>query len=99
MVLSAGIVAVLFFLGKIPAGSGPKDKTLLLRDNKIWRRFLPILPLIIGVGAAFAPGITKIPREEWGSIIIFGIWCGFLASHGRKILKRVTLDKLEDKKR
>ena len=97
--LSAAIVALLFFLGKIPVGGlSAKKKPKLLWNNVVWRRLLPIVPLFVGTGAAFAPGVTKIPIEEWGNIIVFGIWCGFVASHGRKILKRAILDKLEGKK-
>ena len=92
--LSIAIVGLLFFVGKIPIGK----KSKLLRSNKVWRRILPILPLFIGVGAAFAPGVSNIPLEQWGSIIIFGVWCGFVASHGRKILKRGILDNLEERK-
>ena len=94
--LSLAIVGFLYFLGKIPVKNVKTKNTKYLKDNKVWRRILPLLPLVLGVGVAFAPGVSQLPKEEWGSIIVFGVWCGFVASHGRKIIKRGILDKLKD---
>lgn len=94
LLLSAGIVAVIFGLGRIPI-----SKQHNLRDNAWWRRFLPIVPLGLGIGGAFLPGV--IGSEEpvaWGTKILAGLWAGFVAAHGRKIIKRMAIDKLDDRK-
>lgn len=90
---SGAIIALLWFLGKIPI-----SKQKCLRDNIWWRKILPLLPLVLGVGFAFAPGVSGIESEEWGDIIVFGLWTGFVAIQGRKVLKRWIVDKLGESK-
>jgi len=88
--LSAGIIAVLFGLGKIPVG----DKTL----GKLnwWRKVLPLLPLVLGVAGAFLPGVVETEPGAWGTAILVGLWAGFVAAHGRKVVKRLLMDKLKE---
>lgn len=88
--LAAGIVAILWGLGKMPVGDGTLAKL------GWWRRLLPVMPLVLGVGGAFMPGV--VTAEGWGTMILAGLWAGFVAAHGRKIIKRTAkLDKLGGK--
>lgn len=90
--LSAGIVAVLHFVGLIPLKKGTLGK------HPKWRRFLPLLPLVLGIGGAFLMGaITGDEAQKIQTPIITGCWAGFVAAHGRKVLKRFAVDKLESK--
>ena len=90
IVAAAAIVAVLWGIGKIPIGKG----TLALLPK--WRKILPILPLAIGIGIAFAPGLNEIPTAQWGGKLVWGLWTGFIAAQGRKILMRLLVDKLKE---
>jgi len=95
---AAGIVALLWGLGTIPIGESPDGRLRRLRDAKWWRRLLPLLPLGLGVAVAYMPGVAQIPLDQWGAVLVFGLWVGFVASHGRKLIKRLVLDRLEDMK-
>ncbi len=87
--LAAGIVALLFGLGKIPMRKG------CLGTNKVWRKILPLLPLVLGVGGAFVIGQANGEEAKpFGHPLILGLWAGFLAAHGRKIVKRLCVDKV-----
>ncbi len=92
---AAGIVALLWGVGSLPIGDGPGGRQRRLRDCPWWRRVLPLLPLAMGVGMAYMPGVAKIPKEDWGAVLVFGLWVGFVASHGRKVIKRLAVDKLD----
>jgi len=84
--LAAGIVAVLHFVGRIPLG-----KSTLAKHRK-WRRILPLLPLVIGVAAAFLMGrVFGDAEQQIQTPILTGCWAGFIASHGRKVLKRFVM--------
>jgi hypothetical protein len=92
--LAGGIFALLWGAGKVPI-----SKTMKLGKWWLWRDLLPVLPLLLGVAGAFLPGVVDMPPEEWGIRIVFGLWTGFVAAHGRKILKRGTVDRIgPDKK-
>lgn len=103
LMLSAAIVALLSGLGTISIG---KDK---LRAHWVWRNLLPVLPLVLGVGGAFMPGVICDPGVPsggaeilsgmwcgWGTKIVAGLWAGFIAAHGFKIFKRIVVDRLRD---
>jgi len=86
LALAAAIVAVLFGIGK----AAP-----VLRKKKWWLKLLPILPLVLGVGGAFLPGVITHDAGSWGSLVLAGLFAGFLASHGRNIFKRLLIDKMK----
>jgi len=86
LALAAAIVAVLFGINK----AVPK-----LRAKVWWRKLLPVLPLVLGVGGAFLPGVIDHEPGSWGSLVLAGLFAGFLAAHGRKIFKRILLDKMK----
>lgn len=93
IVISAWIFAVLFFLGKIPIGKKGR-----LSNTRWWSRLLPVLPLVLGIAAAFFPGVLTVSegeslRTSWGNPLMIGIWSGLVASQGRKIIKRLFVDK------
>ena len=94
--LSAGIVAVLHFIGLVPVGEG------ILANHPKWRRVLPLLPLVLGIGGAFllrtVGSVDTMDGTGANPIqtpILAGCWAGFVAAHSRKILKRLVVDKLE----
>lgn len=89
--LIVGIVAVLYFAGMIPVG----DKRL--KQIVIWRRLLPLVPLVLGVAGAFLPSVVGTEGEpaSWGAKILVGVFAGFVAAHGRKVIKRGVLDKFD----
>lgn len=94
LMLSAGIVALLWGLGTIPIS---KIKTL--KDNWIWKKLLPLMPIALGAVGAFLPGVTcggGDTCQEWGARLLVGVWSGFAAAHGRKIFKRIVVDKLKE---
>ena len=88
--LSAAIVAVLFGINKAFPG---------LRKKTVWRKILPLLPLALGVLGAFGYGLFGEGAEKIETPIITGLWSGFIAAHGRKIFKRIVLDKLDPEDR
>jgi len=88
LAISAAIVALLWGVGQVKLGKGK------LADNKWWRKFLPIIPLALGVAGAFAVGQFGDGAEKVQEPILTGLWAGFVAAHGRKIIKRLVKDKL-----
>ena len=95
---AAGIVALLWGIGMSPIGESPDGRVRKLRDSKWWRRLLPLMPLALGVAVAYLPGVVEIPTDQWGAVLVQGLWVGFVASHGRKLIKRLVVDRLEDMK-
>lgn len=93
--IAAGTVAAIYFLGQFPVRGGRLSRV------RWWRRLLPILPILIGVGAAFLPGTLPVedgaPPMAWGSRLLIGAWAGLVAAQGRKVIKRLAVDKLEPK--
>ena len=87
LALSAGIFAVLHFVGLVPVRKSTLGK------HKTWRRFLPLLPLLLGIGGACLMGNSG---ETIDNPIIAGCWAGFVAAHGRKIFRSVIINKLQD---
>jgi hypothetical protein len=86
LIIAAGIIAVLTAVQKaVPE----------LRKAHWWRRLLPFVPLILGVGASFIPGISA---EELGprELVLMGLWAGFLSSHCRKIFKQAVLGRIKE---
>jgi hypothetical protein len=64
-----------------------------LRKSKAWQRMLPIIPLLLGVAAAFLPGTVD---GTAGDRAIVGLICGWLASSGKQTIKRLILGRLDD---
>jgi hypothetical protein len=94
LAIAAGVVAVLYFIGQIPVRRGKLAKV------RWWRRILPILPIVLGIGAAFLPGVLAGDdgmRVAWGNCVLVGAWAGLVAAQGRKVFKRLAVDKLEPK--
>lgn len=89
--IAAGIVAVLWGVGRIPTRGGRLARRIW------WRRVLPVLPLALGVAAAFLPGVVPAHVtlvESWGANVLIGLWAGLVAGQGHKIIKRLAVDKL-----
>lgn len=84
LTISSAIIAVLFSLGKFTVGGVPLNK------KKLWKKILPLLPLVLGVVGAFLPGVLGSAEEpvSIGSKVLIGLWCGLVASQSRNILKR-----------
>lgn len=92
LVIAAAIVAVLHFAGRIPVKGGALGK------RRAWRRILPVLPVVLGIGAAFLPGVLTAEDGSvpaWGTRLLIGAWAGLVAAQGRKVLKRAFVDKIE----
>ena len=94
LAIAAGVVAILYFLGQIPLRRGK------LAKERWWMRILPLLPIVFGICGAFLPGVLE--REDgtsmtWGNQLLIGSWSGLVASQGRKVFKRLAVDKLEKK--
>lgn len=89
--IAAGIVALLWGVGRIPMRGGVLSKRVW------WKRVVPILPLVLGVAAAFMPGVVVedvVLAEGWGANVLIGLWAGLVAGQGHKIFKRLVVDKL-----
>lgn len=89
--IAAGIVALLWGVGRIPTRGGR------LAKRTWWRRVLPILPLVLGIAAAFMPGVVPADvtlAESWGANVLIGLWSGLVAGQGHTIIKRLAVDKL-----
>lgn len=89
--IAAGIVALLWGVGRIPTRGGRLAKRVW------WKRIVPILPLVLGVAAAFMPGVVQEDvalAEGWGANVLIGLWAGLVAGQGHKIIKRLAVDKL-----
>jgi hypothetical protein len=85
LTISAAIVALLFSLGKMKINEVP------LASSRKYKKILPLLPLILGVIAALAPGVLGSGADEpvsIGSKVLIGLWCGLVASQSRNIVKR-----------
>jgi hypothetical protein len=90
--LALAIVGFLWGAGQITTG---KKK---LGDSKAWRRILPVMPLVLGIGGAFLPGTVDVEPGAWGARIVAGLIAGMVAAHARKIVKRLFVDKLAENK-
>jgi len=78
-------------------GKVPMSKTETFGDWWLWRKLLPIIPLVMGASWAFMPGVVCADEPcGWGTKVLVGIWAGFVAAHGRKIIKRLVKDKLKE---
>jgi hypothetical protein len=67
----------------------------------IYRRLLPVLPEMFGVAAAFGGGIPSVDGQPVVIRIAAGLWCGYVAQRGHKLLGQAILGddpKLEAKK-
>jgi branched-subunit amino acid transport protein len=94
LAIAAATVACLYFAGQMPLRRGK------LSGARWWRRILPVLPIALGIGAAFLPGVLVGEDGStitWGSRILIGAWAGLVAAQGRKVIKRLAVDKLEAK--
>jgi len=94
LAIAAATVAMIYFMGQWPVRGGRLSKA------RWWRRLLPVLPVALGIGAAFLPGV--LVGEDgtslaWGSRVLVGSWAGLVASQGRKVFKRLAVDKLDAK--
>ena len=88
--VSAGIVAIMYGIAMIPVGPSGN-----VRDTKVWKRVAPIIPLLLGVGIMFAHRLFGGEGEDIGSPVMTGLWAGFVASHGRKLVKRLVIEKFD----
>ena len=79
--LSAGGVYLLLRV----VGQTPLAKT------GIYRRALPVLPEILGVAAAFLGGIPVVADQPVAIKIAAGLWCGYVAQRGHKLLGQTLL--------
>ncbi len=86
LALAGAIVAVLFGIGK----AFPE-----LRKKAWWKKILPLMPLVLGVGGAFLPGVIAHDEGMWGTLVLAGLFSGFMAAQGRKIFKRLLVDKMK----
>jgi len=94
LAIAAATVALIYFLGQIPF------RRSKLVNARWWRRLLPLLPLAMGVGMAFLPGVLPADvslSKGWGTNVLVGLWSGLVASQGRAVFKRLVVDKLEPK--
>ena len=85
-IAAAAIVAVLYFAGMIPVRGNRR-----LARVVAWRRVLPMVPIALGIGLAFLPGV--LPDGPWASRLLLGVWVGFVAAHGRKVFTRLAIEK------
>ena len=93
-IIAAGIVAVLYFAGLLPVGKKRLGQT------RAWSKLVPILPMLLGIGAVLMPGVIAMGegqtlRTSWGTLVLLGVWAGLVASQGRKVFKRLILEKFE----
>lgn len=91
VVIAAGIVAALHFAGLIPF------RKRRLGQTRVWSKLLPVLPMLLGVGAVLLPGVVALGdghtvRSSWGNLVLLGVWAGLVASQGRKVFKRGLVD-------
>jgi len=86
--LAAGIVAILWGVGMVRGADGTK-----LADRAWWRRVLPLVPLLLGVAGAFMPGVIP-DAVGWGAQVLAGLLAGFTAAHGRKVVRRVVMGRM-----
>jgi hypothetical protein len=94
LVISAATVATIYFIGQAPVGAST------LSNISWWRRILPVLPIMFGIGAAFLPGVLVGDDGDpmaWGNRLLVGAWSGLVAAQGRKIIKRLTVEKIVPK--
>jgi hypothetical protein len=93
LLIAAAIVAVLTAFGHIVGPSKGK-----LADAPLWRRILPVLPLVLGVAFVMIPGVYpgyQGAPEAIGSKILAGLWAGFVAGKGKQLFVRTILGKIE----
>lgn len=89
--LAAAAIAVMLFVGRIPANGSRVNQT------KFWKNWGEFILVALCIGGSFAPGINDIPKSEWGSILVFAAVSALVAHLGRKALKPVVINKLEGK--
>ena len=65
-----------------------------LYEQKVWRRILPIVPLLIGAGAVFL--YPPDPTMEAGGKVMFGVINGLIAAHGRKTILQGIMGRVKD---
>jgi hypothetical protein len=89
--LAAASIAIMLFVGKIPI------KGKRLNTTKFWTNWGEFILVALCIAGSFAPGVTEIPKSEWGSILIFAAVSALVAHLGRKILKPIFIAKIEGK--
>lgn len=91
--MSVAIIALLYGVGKIPIPGSTLER------NRLWRRVLPVLPLALGVAGAIATSAASDDADpSVAHSVMLGLWAGFVAAHGRKIVKRLIVDKIASPK-
>lgn len=91
--LAAAAIAVMFFLGKIPLKTGKLNQTKFWGD---WGTFVLVIVCTVG---AFLPGVSDIPKSNYGGCIVFALVSSIVAHLGRAVLKPLLIRKLEGKKK
>jgi hypothetical protein len=81
----AAVAAIILGVNKIPM-----SKTRTLGQVWWWRRILPVVPIALGIGLAFIPGVIE---GTAGSRLLLGIIAGVAAAHARKVLNRTVAGK------
>jgi len=91
--LAAGAIAVMLIIGRIPLKAGRR----ILNETKVWQDWGSFILVAVCLAGAFAPGVSKIPYSDWGSIVTFGLVSSMVAHLGRKLLAPIILRRLEGK--
>ena len=94
--VALGIMALIWFVGSTPVSEGRDGKPRNLRDIKIWRRIVPMLPIALGV--LIYVGAPLDIEGSWGVRALQGLAVGMFAPQIRKIIKRGIFDKLKERK-
>ena len=90
--LAAAAIALMAVLGRIVIRGKPINKM------KWWSDWGSFVLLVICIAGSFAPGVSDIPLQRWGAILVFASVTTLVAHLGRKLLKPLLLTQLEGKK-
>jgi hypothetical protein len=89
--LAAAAIALMLFFGRIPY------KGSRINQTKFWKNWGEFVLVAICIAGAFAPGVSDLPYERWGGLLVFAAVSALVAHLGRKILKPFIISQLEGK--